>query len=90
MNHYNVTIQAAVNVRVRAVQAPTPQRAITVALGRVDLYSLLERRQHTPNVDFTEYAEEGQRGRSFHDRPPFVFQSSWSCWLTRRLKPPNI
>jgi len=58
MNKYNVTLQAAVNVRVSAVEAATPQEAISAALGQVDLYGLLERQKPTPKVDFTEYAEE--------------------------------
>ena len=58
VNNYNVTLQAAVNVRVSAIEAATPQEAIQAALGKIDLYSLLERQKPTPMVDFTEYAEE--------------------------------
>jgi hypothetical protein len=58
MSKYIVTIQAAVNVRVAAVEAATQQDAISVALGRIDLYDLLQRHQPTPKVAFTEYAEE--------------------------------
>jgi hypothetical protein len=58
MNKYNITLQAAVNVRVADVEAATPQDAIEAALDRVDLHSLLERRKPTPKVDFTDYAEE--------------------------------
>ena len=58
VNNYNVTLQAAINVRVSAIEAATPQEAIQAALDRVDLYSLLERQKPMPKVDFTEYAEE--------------------------------
>jgi len=58
MNKYNVTLQAAINVRVSAVEAATPQEAIQAAIDKIDLYSLLERQKPTQKVDFTEYAEE--------------------------------
>jgi hypothetical protein len=58
VNKYNVTLQAAVNVRVPGVEANTQQEAVEAALDRTDLYGLLERRQPTPKIDFTEYAEE--------------------------------
>ena len=58
MNNYNVTLQAVVNVRVPGVEAATQQEAISAALDKVDLYSLLERKKPTPKVDFIEYAEE--------------------------------
>ena len=58
MNKYNITLQAAVNVRVADVEAAMPQEAVQRALDRIDLYSLLEREKPTPKVEFTEYAEE--------------------------------
>ena len=39
MNKFNVTLQAAVNVRVPGVEATTPQEAIEAALDMIDLYS---------------------------------------------------
>jgi len=79
-NQYNVTLRAAVNVRVPAVEAATPQEAISAALARIDLYSLLERREPAPRVDFTEYAEEVREalvdlvGDEKHE------QSLWYIW----------
>ena len=58
MNKYNVTLQAAINVRVADVDASSPQEAIQKALDRIDLYSLLEREKPSPKVEFTEYAEQ--------------------------------
>lgn len=80
MNKYNVTLQAAINVRVSAIEAAKPQEAIQAALDKVDLYSLLEGEKPTPRVDFTEYAEEVREalvdvvGDEDYDR------SRWFIW----------
>ena len=77
---YDVTLHAAINVRVPGMEADTPQEAIQAALAKVDLYSLLERQQPTPEVGFTEYAEEVREalvdlvGDEKHE------QSLWYIW----------
>ena len=90
MSTYNITLQAAVNVRVADVEAATPQDAIEAALDRVDLHSLLERRKPTPKVDFTEYAEEVREalvdvvGNEEYD------QSRWFVWHNGQWVPAPI
>ena len=80
MNKYNITLQAAVNVRVADVEAATPQEAIQKALDRIDLYSLLEREKPTPKVDFTEYAEEVHEALVDVVGDDEYDQSRWFIW----------
>ena len=80
VNNYNVTLQAAVNVRVSAIEAATPQEAIQAALDRVDLYSLLERQKPMPKVDFTEYAEEVREALIDVVGDEEYDQSRWFIW----------
>ena len=80
MNKYNVTLQAAVNVRVSTIEAPTPQEAIQMALDRIDLYSLLEREKPTPKVDFTESAEEVHEALVDVVGDEEYDQSRWFVW----------
>jgi len=87
MIKYNVTLQAAVNVRVSAVEAATPQEAISAALDRVDLYGLLERRQPTPKVDFTEYAEEVREALVDEVGDEEFDKSRWFIWHNGQWAP---
>ena len=80
VNNYNVTLQAAVNVRVSAIEAATPQEAIQMAMDKVDLYSLLEREKPTPKVDFTEYAEEVREALIDVVGDEEYDQSRWFIW----------
>ncbi len=80
MNKHNVTLQAAINVRVSDVEAPTPQEAIQTALDRIDLYSLLEREKPSPKVDFTEYAEEVREALVDVVGDDEYGQSRWFIW----------
>ena len=80
VNNYNVTLQAAINVRVSAIEAATPQEAIQAALDRADLYSLLERQKPTPKVDFTEYAEEVREALVDVVGDEELDQSRWFIW----------
>jgi len=80
VNNYNVTLQAAINVRVSAIEAATPQEAIQAALDRVDLYSLLERQKPMPKVDFTEYAEEVREALIDVVGDEEYDQSRWFIW----------
>jgi len=80
MNKYDVTLQAAVNVRVSAVEAPTPQEAIQAAFDKTDLYSLLECEKPTPKVDFTEYAEEVREALVDVVGDEEYDQSRWFIW----------
>jgi transposase len=80
MNKYNVTLQAAINVRVSAVEAATPQEAIQAAIDKIDLYSLLERQKPTPKVDFTEYAEEVREALVDVAGDEEYEESRWFIW----------
>jgi hypothetical protein len=80
MNRYIVTIQAAVNVRVAAVEASTQQEAISVALDKIDLYDLLQRNQPTPKVAFTEYAEEVREALVDEVGDEEFERSGWFLW----------
>jgi hypothetical protein len=80
MPQYNVTLQAAINIRVPSVDAATQQEAISAALGRVDLYSLLQREKPTPKVDFTEYAEEVREALVDVAGDEEYGQSGWFIW----------
>jgi hypothetical protein len=90
MNKYNITLQAAVNVRVADVEAATPQDAIEAALDRVDLHSLLERRKPTPKVDFTEYAEEVPEALVDVVGDEEYDQSRWFVWRNGQWVPAPI
>jgi hypothetical protein len=87
MNKYNVTLQAAVNVRVPAVEAATPQEAISTALDRIDLYSLLERQEPAPRVDFTEYAEEVREALVDEVGDEEYEKSRWFVWHNGQWAP---
>ena len=87
MNKYNITFQAAVNVRVADVEAATPQEAIEAALDRVDLHSLLERRKPTPKVDFTEYAEEVREALVDEVGDEEFDKSRWFIWHNGQWAP---
>jgi hypothetical protein len=87
MTKYNVTLQAAVNVRVADVEAATPQEAIQKALDRTDLYSLLEREKPTPKVDFTEYAEEVREALVDVVGDEEYDQSRWFIWHNGQWAP---
>jgi len=80
VNNYNVTLQAAINVRVSAIEAATPQEAIQAALDRADLYSLLERHKPMPKVDFTEYAEEVREALVDVGGDEEFDKSRWFIW----------
>jgi hypothetical protein len=80
VNKYNVTLQAAVNVRVPDVEAATPQAAIEAALDRVDLHGLMERQKPTPKVDFTGYAEEVREALVDVVGDEEYDQSRWFIW----------
>jgi len=86
-NKYNVTLQAAVNVRVPAVEAATPQEAISAALTRIDLYSLLERQEPAPRVDFTEYAEEVREALVDEVGDEEYEKSRWFVWHNGQWAP---
>jgi hypothetical protein len=87
MNKYNITLQAAVNVRVADVEAATPQEAIEAALDTVDLHSLMERRKPTPKVDFTEYAEEVPEALVDIVGDEEYDQSRWFVWHNGQWAP---
>jgi hypothetical protein len=80
MNKYNVTLQAAVNVRVSDVEAATQQEAIEVAIDKTDLHSLLEQEKPAPRVDFTEYAEEVPEALVDVVGDTQYDQSRWFIW----------
>jgi hypothetical protein len=80
MNKYNVTLQAAVNVRVPAVEAATAQDAIEAALDKADLHSLLERQKPTLTVGFTEYAEEVNEALVDEVGDEEYDKSRWFLW----------
>ncbi len=86
-NNYDVTLHAAVNVRVPGVEADTPQEAIQAALGKVDLYSLMERQKPTPEVESAEYSENVHEalvdivGDEKHE------QSLWYIWRNGNWAP---
>jgi hypothetical protein len=80
MSKYIVTIQAAVNIRVAAVEADTQQDAISAAMGKVDLYDLLARHQPTPKVAFTEYAEEVREALVDEVGDEEFERSGWFLW----------
>jgi len=86
-NKYNVTLQATVNVRVPAVEAATPQEAISAALARIDLYSLLERQEPAPRVDFTEYAEEVREALVDEVGDEEYEKSRWFVWHNGQWAP---
>jgi len=87
MNKYNVTLQAAVNVRVSAVEAATPQEAISAALDRIDLYGLLERSKPAPKVDFTEYAEDVREALVDEVGDEEYDKSRWFLWHNGQWAP---
>jgi len=86
-NNYNVTLQAAVNVRVPAVEAATPHEAISAALARIDLYSLLERQEPAPRVDYTEYAEEVREALVDEVGDEEYEKSRWFVWHNSQWAP---
>jgi hypothetical protein len=87
VNKYNVTLQAAVNVRVPALEAATPQEAISAALARIDLYSLLERQEPAPKVDYTEYAEEVREALVDEVGDEEYEKSRWFVWHNGQWAP---
>jgi hypothetical protein len=87
VNNYNVTLQAAVNVRVPAVEAATPQEAISAALTRIDLYSLLERQEPAPRVAYTEYAEEVREALVDEVGDEEYEKSRWFVWHNGQWAP---
>ena len=87
MNKFNVTLQAAINVRVSAVEAATPQDGISAAMDMVDLYSLLERQKPTPKVDFTSYAEEVREALVDEVGDEEFDKSRWFGWHNGQWTP---
>jgi hypothetical protein len=90
VNTYNVTLQAAVNVRVADVEAATPQEAIHAALDKIDLYSLLEREKPAPGVDFTEYAEDVREALVDVVGDEESDQSCWFIWHNGQWVPAPV
>jgi hypothetical protein len=84
MTMYNVTLNAVVNVRVPAVEAPTQEAAIEAALDRIDLHSLLERHQPTPKVEFTSYGEEVNEALVDEVGDEIFEKSRWFIWRDGR------
>ena len=87
MNNYNVTLQAVVNVRVPGVGAASPREAVDAALDKVDLYGLFDRQKPTPNVDFTEYAEEVREALVDEAGDEEYDKSRWFIWHNGQWAP---
>lgn len=87
MTKYNVTLQAAINVRIPDVEAATPQEAIEAALDKTDLYSVLQQKRPTPKVDFTEYAEDVPEALVDVVGDTEYDQSRWFLWHKNQLVP---
>jgi hypothetical protein len=87
MNHYDVTLQVPVNVRVSNVLAVTPEAAITAAEQAVDLHLLFDREQPAAEVTFTAYAEAIQEVLVDRVGDQEFQDSQWYNWHDHHWQP---